>query len=166
MSRQCGHQGSRRRFLEATSRPYGQDNVPPSMFTRYADEREWWGRTRKEGRLEDLGMRGIPEDTSLLVSLCYAFRPVRSWRMTSPGLGIVFSLSSCSRSNTMVVVRLQRTAPTVCEALLRKKNVIGDGRRGCMFEWKNRLLVIREGQIHLFKDLSISFHTSLVFCPI
>ncbi|PBK83521.1 hypothetical protein ARMGADRAFT_672463 [Armillaria gallica] len=45
-------------------------------------------------------------------SICYAFRSVRSWRMTSPGLGMVFSLPSCSRSDTVVVVKLQRTAPT------------------------------------------------------
>ncbi|KAK0232009.1 hypothetical protein EDD85DRAFT_792919 [Armillaria nabsnona] len=38
----------------------------------------------------------------------------------------------------------ENSADRVCEALLRKKNVIGDGRRECMFEWKDRLLVIRE----------------------
>ncbi|KAK0442177.1 hypothetical protein EV421DRAFT_1736411 [Armillaria borealis] len=36
----------------------------------------------------------------------------------------------------------------------KKKHIMGDRRRGCMIEWKDRLLVIRGGQIHLFKGLS------------
>ncbi|KAK0442183.1 hypothetical protein EV421DRAFT_2036001 [Armillaria borealis] len=79
MSRRCGHQGRRRRFLEATSRPYGQDNVPPSIFTGYADEREWWGRTRKGGRLEDVDDLGDEDDIKSVLGLpCYRYRHDRA----------------------------------------------------------------------------------------
>ncbi len=56
-------------------------------------------------------------------------------------------------------------ADRVCETLLRgmgESNRIESewGRRstswGCMIEWKDRLLVIRESQIYPFKDLSVS----------
>ncbi|SJL12718.1 uncharacterized protein ARMOST_16149 [Armillaria ostoyae] len=150
MSKQCEHQGSRRRFLEAASRPYGRDNVSPSICR---DTRTRGSGGSGQGKKDD---SRTPE--------CEASPKIRASRLTL----LRFSTSEILeddfawawyRIQSVELFEVQHDGHGWAKAVEtnqngKKKHVMGDRRRGCMIEWKDRLLVIREGQIHLFKDLS------------
>ncbi|PBK63312.1 hypothetical protein ARMSODRAFT_540080 [Armillaria solidipes] len=154
MSRQCGHQ-------------FGVDfwKQRLALTAKIMYHRQYSRDTRTRGSggggqgKEDDSRSPECETSPKLRAFSYILEDHFAWAWYGIQFTELFEIQHDGRGEAA-----ENGADRVCEALLRKKkNVIGDGRRGCMFERKDRLLVIREGQIHLFTDLFRSHSTQASF---